>query len=534
MNKLIKGIVIVAGTIVTVLLMKFLRLPFPYLSGWTIAYAVIATLALNFGAGAGGAVGLLGRLIVSISYGFNAWAIPYILLAGLYGFIIGKISDNKSLKPDGNNSIGNLGIFSLSAAAVNIGTGIAGIIITVIIGRGSVPAGFLIRSTIIDGIIVGVIAFVLAFTWYKCSTITSPSQSALSAKRRAKRLAAISERQEGLMLFLKTKPFEKRLECINNFEYLDLSAIEKEINKAAKAYTACKNKYNREKPEAVLERYKSTEKEGMGFKGGLRAFFGEGKDVINEVKERYKGLIDIHGYFEAALDMSLARAEKFDVKYRVAREKAILYGEQIIKITEKIPLKDREAFSKMGSLQTSALQFSWQDAAKKLSLAEKNYFQAGKQVSKNFDKWTNGYSKRLGRQGTITKWDAFEAGLVLLGKGIDNVTRASEQVKIIGEEKLKTYEAINVLSESRIDADAFIDRIKELDRSLLKSMDAWEKVFSDVYNELFPAGDVSKTHEQREKREAEDGTYFSDQEIQKLMELAQVLKYMMEIVDAEV
>lgn len=526
MNKSIKGIVIAAGTIVTVLLMEFLRLPPPieqYLSGGTIAYAVIATLALNFGAVAGGVIGFLGVLIVNVPYEFDAWVIPYILLACLYGFIIGKIFENKS-----TNHIGNLALFSAVTAGIRVLTSIIGNTISNIRAMGHINDIFYnlqrqALSIIISSLLIGLIAFLLAFIWYKCSIIIIPLWSASAVKRRAARIA-----------HEKTLSFEQRLSLLNKRADNELSVIKSEIKTTTNAYITCRNYYDSEEPENVLESYKSTDKNKIGFKGGLKALFGGGKDVINDAKEQYEYLINVHNYFEAALDMSLARAKESDAKYRIAREKAILYGEQIIKITEKIPLKDREAFSNMGSLQTNALQINWQNAAKKLALAEKGYNKADKQASKNFDKWTNAYSKRLDRKGTITKWDALEAGLMLVGKGIGNVTRAGEQVKKIGEEKLKIYEAIKGLSESRIDADAFIARIEELDKSLLKSMDAWEKVFSDVYNELFPAGDDSKTQEQREKREAKGGAYFSDNEIQRLMELAQVLKYMMEIVDAEI
>jgi len=77
-KSLVKGIVIVAGTVVTFLLMRYLQIRPPvgqYFSGWVLSFSIIAVLALIFGAIVGGAVGLLAELITTISQGFYPWSI---------------------------------------------------------------------------------------------------------------------------------------------------------------------------------------------------------------------------------------------------------------------------------------------------------------------------------------------------------------------------------------------------------------------------------------------------------------------------
>jgi uncharacterized membrane protein len=536
MNKLIKSIVIAIGTIATVLLMKFLRFPPPvgqYLSGGTIAYAVIATLALSFGAGVGGVTGLLCLLIINVSHGFDVWTIPHILLVYIYGFIIGKIFENKSIK-----HAGNLAQFSAISAGIDILISvIANIISSARIMEHVNDIFYNLQgrtlSIIINSLIIGIIAFVLAFIWYKCSIMTIPLRSALASKRRIKRLALAAEKRAAIIAREKTLPVKKRLQLLNKRANDELRIIKAEMEIAANAY-AYKESYYLDSPENTLKWYKEEDKDGIGFKGGIKVFFGAGKDVVNEATERYKDLREIHDYFEAALNMSLAQAEECDVRYRIAREKAILYGKQIAEIMKKIPVKDREAFSKMDALQTNPLQFDWQGAEKKLSLARKNYNKVDKQVSENFDSQIDGHSKRIQQQGTVTKQDMLEIGVTVLTRGVGNINRTRGLVKNIGEEKLKIYNAIASLTDSRIKATGFIDRVNEFDKSLLKSMEASEKVFNNVYNELFPAGDYSKTEKQREKRKAEGGAYFSDKELERIRYLREVLTCMMTVVDADI
>ncbi|MDR3193318.1 MAG: DUF898 domain-containing protein [Treponema sp.] len=182
----VKAIVIAAGAILTFLLTRLLRIQSPvgeYFSGLTVSYAIIAALALIFGAIVGGAVGLFGSLIGNIAQGVSPRFIPVILpsllLIGLYGFIIGKIFENRSIKPYSNNAIGDLGLFSLSAAGLYIVVRIINIIITVIRVRGNISfiSGYLKiqpPSIIINCLLIGAVGFLLVFACHKGLKIDIP------------------------------------------------------------------------------------------------------------------------------------------------------------------------------------------------------------------------------------------------------------------------------------------------------------------------------------------------------------------------
>jgi uncharacterized membrane protein len=193
----VKGIAIGAGIIMTFLLWKFLWLPPPvgrYLNSWTIAHVILAALALFFGPIVGGVVGLFSYLlsriiptylislesisfpmIFSILRSVFFYFIPSALLAGLYGFIIGKIFENKSIKSNAKNTIGELRLFSLSAAGLFIAVRILDTIFLLVRLRGEPGFDYFfaylgsgILSAFFSCLIVGAIGFGLAFLCLKC------------------------------------------------------------------------------------------------------------------------------------------------------------------------------------------------------------------------------------------------------------------------------------------------------------------------------------------------------------------------------
>jgi len=180
MNKSqVKGFVIVAGIIVTFSLMNS-QIEHPILShftGFVISNVVIAIIALIFGAIAGSIVGAVSSLIIEIfNNGFSVSTILFILLSGLYGFIIGILFGNKNIKADNKNAIGGISLFSFLSLGLYI---VKGIFTLIIINRLIYPtfsynvplSEFIernITSILINSLIIGVICFVLGLIYHKC------------------------------------------------------------------------------------------------------------------------------------------------------------------------------------------------------------------------------------------------------------------------------------------------------------------------------------------------------------------------------
>jgi uncharacterized membrane protein len=195
MNKLqTRGIVIIAGAIATFLLIRFLQIQPPvgnYFSGYTLSYSIIAVLALIFGPVVGGAIGLLAILsseilniirltmqIYSFYYGaiiFIIYMIFVILVTGLYGFIIGKLFENKTIGADNRDAARIIGLFSLSAFGFFVVVQIILRFLNYIFYQLIFPnSSFftvlnqeLLTQWIIRGSIIGCISFVIVFICHK-------------------------------------------------------------------------------------------------------------------------------------------------------------------------------------------------------------------------------------------------------------------------------------------------------------------------------------------------------------------------------
>jgi len=154
--------------------MKFFQIQHPvgvYFSGRVLSYVVIAIIAVIFGAIVGGIVGSVSLLIIHIVYGFSQWSVLFILLQGLYGFIIGKTFKNKTIKANDKNAIGGIGLFSLLSLDLYIVIRFFNLIISGLISdKNSILDYFRwnIISILINSLVIGVICFVLLLIYHKC------------------------------------------------------------------------------------------------------------------------------------------------------------------------------------------------------------------------------------------------------------------------------------------------------------------------------------------------------------------------------
>ena len=188
-----KMIVIIAGVIVAFLLIRFLDLQHPigrYFSGLYLSYIVIAVFSLIFNPYVGSAVGFLSRLCTIATTGmeFNLVDIPFyifeLLLTFLYGFVIGKLLEKRTIKADSKEAVFNIGLFSLLSAGLFIVAQQADRFLSFIYVQLSsvyrIPHNYKIinpermKEWLIASLIIGGISFAIVFFFYKCIKINIP------------------------------------------------------------------------------------------------------------------------------------------------------------------------------------------------------------------------------------------------------------------------------------------------------------------------------------------------------------------------
>jgi len=182
-----KGIVIAVGAIITFIIILLLRGVNPLL-GYAFSFTIIAVLAVTFGSIVGGAVGVFSNLLIVLiniimgyyRHGFFifdlidiTFIIFSIFIPGLYGFIIGKISEIRNTEAYSKNGIVNIAIFSLIAMGLYI---VLDVIHWVFYGlmTGFWFSGYSFSGEIIPSLIIGCVSFVLIFIYHKFSKQDMP------------------------------------------------------------------------------------------------------------------------------------------------------------------------------------------------------------------------------------------------------------------------------------------------------------------------------------------------------------------------
>jgi hypothetical protein len=291
------------------------------------------------------------------------------------------------------------------------------------------------------------------------------------------------------------------------------------------------------KPENRLKKHNAVG-DGIGTLDSIGAFFG-GSGIVEKAQNYFNELIDIYKHYVARYNVSFCKAKLVNDEYMYIRQKAILYSTQIREITENLSIKNREAFNasiqnrlaKIGNI-SDGLSVNAQNTERALRDIRSFNAKSRNMDSKNFQKSLTEYNFKAKHGGTSTTEDVGVL-LTLLSGGISNIQRSKEVRERLGREQTKLYNKIKKLNSKQIYAEAFELRVKELNKSLNKSMEAFGNVFLDVYNVLYPKGDNSKSKEARAARKNKSESAFTEYEEKKIQELAQTAVYMMKIADDE-
>jgi hypothetical protein len=268
-------------------------------------------------------------------------------------------------------------------------------------------------------------------------------------------------------------------------------------------------------------------------------------DSVESARQKYEYLHGIAEYYAAVCNASIACMRFNAALYARRRAEAIVYVQEITEISSRLPVKEREVFETTAlnnARKVKEIQFSGE--LPEIAVSADYVFGSTieglfsgmsrrdkKQLEKSVAKTLKGMSaeNRLKAAGAVIAIGAaVEIGSAILNK-IDQALEAKRQYK---EAEAQLIPQINSIVEQEQEANNVSNRLNELITSIDKSIDVYKKIFSDVYGALYPAGDPSKSPEARAAREKSGEVYFTMDEKQKIMELAQVAGYMMKIVDA--
>jgi len=300
-------------------------------------------------------------------------------------------------------------------------------------------------------------------------------------------------------------------------------------------------------PEQVLNNLKNSLDAGYGF-GFL--------DSLEEAKEKYNYSVSVVNYFVARHDVATAKATKLNNEYTLIRERALIYFDELKKISSKLSAKDRElldAAKKAGIKNTGAnidynlpsslsAGVAKRNAESWNSFAERSVASLGRigDMAEVLGASAN-KKKRMGKdaelESNIFKGAlAVEVGARVIDGAIGiigGIIEANKAKKELKKESLGLLMEIDRVEASRLKTEAFCLRVAEMNKSLDKTIEAYDIIFKETRGFLYPEGDASKTHKARRTREENGEPYFTESEKQEILGLCQAAGALASLVDAE-
>jgi len=340
-----------------------------------------------------------------------------------------------------------------------------------------------------------------------------------------------------------SRPLEKKLASIDNKAAKKARKNVEEIELAEAEFA--RRSRGRSSPEKMLLDFKSRLGEGYGFWNSLES-----------AKEKYNEAVRIARCFVARHKVSIAEAALFNDDYWFIRERALVYVDELKKVSSKLSVRERTLFDAakekgLGNINVridrdlpSELEAgiarrnaeSWSSFAKNSSdsldrIGDMMSF-VGESVQQK--RLTGGNTKMESNifLGTL----AFEAGGMVLNAAsniIGSIVENNKAKKELKEAELELVEKIDKVEADRLKAEAFCLRADEINKSLGKTIEAYDKIFRDTRALLFPQRDPSKTHRARRKMERRGQPYFTESEEREIMDLVKAAGFLTSFVDAK-
>ena len=332
-------------------------------------------------------------------------------------------------------------------------------------------------------------------------------------------------KQKRLERIEKARPFEDRLADLERQAQEEYQNNSTELEEAKRMFSEFEIDIDKEFELCVNnpERWNT-------FKTGFKAFFNSNAGV-QDAELQVMTIKVIADGFAARYRVSAARAKLENDIYTKNRKKVLLLFERLNDIYDKLTAaqKKRKIEDAAQALKVGGISVKIPDRlpgvialAVRLSDTSKQELIEYALNYGNFRKETNL------SEGTSAL--VYLAGGLLM-KGFSNYEN-NEKVKLeLLKYQEKLIEKIPKLEEGRLQADGFSKRTGEINRALEGAMNAYEKMFMEIYSILYPQGDISKSKESRKKNKKKFGYYFSDEEAEAVIQLRTTGQFLLNLVD---
>ncbi|MDR2490049.1 MAG: DUF4670 domain-containing protein [Spirochaetaceae bacterium] len=284
---------------------------------------------------------------------------------------------------------------------------------------------------------------------------------------------------------------------------------EKAMADAKKQLSEAKSNIGTGDPEKILWEYIRGAGSSLSFQ--WRDFVsGSG---VEEAQIYVSGVQDVARFFAARYCVAASEARREDERLTVNRTKAVAYAGHLRDIWDQLTAKQKKRTinSAADSLKIGAVNVKIPDTLKSIDRLAVTYK----------DGATEKLLGALGSYGNFRKQvnlgsETANVGVFLgtvIGTGLLNNFNANQDLKKkLSKKIMSLYKKIEKIRAAEPGVKAFTERAHEINMALEKAMQAYAKIFDDVYQLLYPANDGEKSKEARERRKASGGEYFSAEE----------------------
>lgn len=255
---------------------------------------------------------------------------------------------------------------------------------------------------------------------------------------------------------------------------------------------------------------------------------------VDEARVYVAGVEEVARFFASRYCVAVCQARQEDERLTVNRKKTIAYAEQLTEIWDKLTEKQkkRKISSAADSLKIGSVNVKIPDSLKSIDKLAVTYKDGNTEKLLGALGSYGDFRKQINLGSETANVGVFLA--TLIGTGLLNNFSANQDLKKkLGNKMMRLYKKIEKIRKAEPEVQAFTARAYEINMALDKAMQAYARMFNDVYRLLYPADDAEKSKEARAQRKKAGGDYFSAEESEAVLQLFTTGKFLLQIVDTK-
>jgi uncharacterized membrane protein YhiD involved in acid resistance len=254
---------------------------------------------------------------------------------------------------------------------------------------------------------------------------------------------------------------------------------------------------------------------------------------VDNAQAQVMVLQDIALSFAARYRVSAAKAKLENDIYTTNRKKALLFAERLKEIYDKLTANQKKRVVKDAaqSFNIGGHKIVIPDSLKSIDKMSLEFSNDRKEALLTYFRGYESFKRQsnLSDGASAVTFLATMAIGGLISKYDDN---QELKQKLYSKQK-SLFKKIKKLEDGRLKAEEFTKRAAELNRALEGTMNAYEKMFVEIFNILYPPGDDAKSKEARNENKKNGGKYFTDDEAEAVVQLRTTGQFLLNLVDTK-